>query len=46
MIIKEIIITEEMDKIEKIFIEWGIDRDFCDADKWEIIQQIVKVFEK
>jgi len=39
---KEITITEDMDKILKIFHKWGIDYAFSDSDNIDIVLEILE----
>ncbi len=38
---REIVITEDMEKILIVFKKWGIDRSFCDSDIFEITEEIL-----
>lgn len=46
---REVVITEEMDKILKIFHKWGIDYAFSDSDNIDIVLEIldaIRIIEK
>jgi hypothetical protein len=43
---KEVVITEKMDKILRIFDKWGITYSFCDSDVLDIIEEIITSLEQ
>jgi hypothetical protein len=43
---REVIITEDMEKILKIFDNWGITPAFCDSDLIDISLEILKCLKR